>query len=704
MPVFHTHQSDTTGARSVVARLQASLTTLRAHHGAGEDFERFEREVHTLFVDAEREVLGEELDRWDVDLPSVVIGGHVHHRVLRSAETYTSAAGPVTVMRTLYRRGKNRSVVPLEMRAGMIEGHWTPLAARQAMWVVAHLTPGEGEGLFAELGNMQPSKSSLDRLPKRVSARWEVGREAFDASLRAQVAMPAQAVTVAVSLDGVMTPMKDGERLRTRARQRADGKRTKGPAGYREVGCGTRLKRDLLRRSSIGALFTRRSVSTRGPGSNETFGLDATFGFYDNLSINTYWAKTRTSALQDDISYRARLDYNGDRTYGVQAEHLVVGTDFNPEVGFLRRDDFERSGGSFRFSPRPRSIAAIRKLSWEGRFDYVTDRAGVVETRQAEGRFGMEFENSDRFNLTYTRSYEFLDEPFQIAPDATIPVGGYSFQDVRASYQLGIAATAGRGTGRPARELLQRGQNQRRSHAWPPRADSSAVGRAGRVVQLDRPPRRPFHDWADHRADDLHRDAVDVRQRPAAVQFQQRFVEHEPPAAVGVSTGQRAFCRVQRAARHIGAQRSGAQQPCPGRQDHPALSILTAVNDCGPGARILMAACRWSRAAAHTGHRTPVWRNLQEPGQRRSRRRHWAQPVDHSAHTDRRLEDRADPDAQRQPVPADRAEPGRGRASAVGAIGVAPELAGADPAAKICGDAAGHLREDALFGRRRWVA
>ena len=53
-------------------------------------------------------------------------------------------------------------------------------------------------------------------------------------------------------------------------------------------------------------------------------------------------------------------------------------------------------------------------------------------------------------------------------------------------------------------------------------------------------------------------------------------------------------------------------------------------------------------------------------------------------------------------MPADRAEPGRGGASAVGAIGVAPELAGADPGAKICGDAAGHLREDALFWRRRW--
>ena len=253
-----------------------------------------------------------------------------------------------------------------------------------------------------------------------------------------------------------------------------------------------RLKRDLLRRSSIGALFTRRSVSTRGPGSNETFGLDGTFGFYDNLNINTYWAKTRTSALQDDISYRAQLDYNGDR-YGVQAQHLVVGTDFNPEVGFLRRDDFEQSSGSFRFSPRPRSIAAIRKLSWEGRFDYITDRAGVVETRQAEGRFRIEFENSDRLNLTYTRSYEFLDEPFRIAPDTTIPAGGYAFQDVRASYQLGFQRRLAGGLRGPARELLQRGPHQRRVQR-PPRAEPSAVARAGRGVQLDRPPRRPFHD------------------------------------------------------------------------------------------------------------------------------------------------------------------------------------------------------------------
>ena len=198
-----------------------------------------------------------------------------------------------------------------------------------------------------------------------------------------------------------------------------------------------RLRRDLLRRSSIGALFTGRSVSQLGPGSNEAYGIDGVFSFYDNLNINTWWAKTGTPGLgDDDESYQAQLDYNGD-LYGVQAERLVVGDAFNPEVGFVRRDDFERNFGFFRFSPRPRSIAAVRRFSFQGQFDYTTDRNRVLETRQVQGQFGIEFENSDRFSVNYTRSYEFLEQPFRIASDVSIPVGAYGFQDVQMSFTLG---------------------------------------------------------------------------------------------------------------------------------------------------------------------------------------------------------------------------------------------------------------------------
>jgi hypothetical protein len=205
-----------------------------------EDLNALEQELHRLFVAAEREALSQELSRFDLDVPAVEVDGERYHRVLRCETTYTSAVGPVRVMRSLYRPPQGgHTVCPLELRAGIIEGAWTPLAAQQATWVVAHLTPKEGEELFDLLGNMTPSKSTLDRLPKALSVHWETHRPRFEATLRDQETLPAEAVTMAVSLDGVMAPMKDGERHTKRTQAVAAGKTPSGPAGYQEVGCAT---------------------------------------------------------------------------------------------------------------------------------------------------------------------------------------------------------------------------------------------------------------------------------------------------------------------------------------------------------------------------------------------------------------------------------------------------------------------------------
>lgn len=202
------------------------------------DFDQIEQELHRLFVAAEREALGRELSHFDLDVPQVEIDGERYDQVLRCETTYNSAAGPVRVERSLYRHPNGgRSVCPLELNAGLIEGYWTPLAAKQASWAVAHLTPQESEDLFEMLGNMTPSKSSLDRLPKALSAHWEAHRVSVEATLRQDEAVPPEAVSVGVSLDGVMVPMKDGDRQGKR--DQAQGKVPSGPAGYQEVGCGT---------------------------------------------------------------------------------------------------------------------------------------------------------------------------------------------------------------------------------------------------------------------------------------------------------------------------------------------------------------------------------------------------------------------------------------------------------------------------------
>ncbi len=198
-----------------------------------------------------------------------------------------------------------------------------------------------------------------------------------------------------------------------------------------------RLKQDILRRSRIGGIYTRRSVSRKGDGSNEAYGLDGAFSFYNNVNFNGYYARTRTPGLTGDgTSYQAAFTYDGD-LYGVQVDHLLVGEHFNPEVGFLRRDDFRRTFVAAQYSPRPQSIQAVRQFTWGGSLDYIENGAGQVETRLAQVRFNTALENSDQLSVDVQRSYELLAEPFDITSDVTIPVGGYSFHDLFLSYQMG---------------------------------------------------------------------------------------------------------------------------------------------------------------------------------------------------------------------------------------------------------------------------
>ena len=78
-------------------QLQDFLRQRREAHEPVEDLDAFEQELHRLFVAAEREALGHELARFDLDVPAVEVDGERYHRVLRCATTYTSAVGPVRV-------------------------------------------------------------------------------------------------------------------------------------------------------------------------------------------------------------------------------------------------------------------------------------------------------------------------------------------------------------------------------------------------------------------------------------------------------------------------------------------------------------------------------------------------------------------------------------------------------------------------------
>jgi len=197
-----------------------------------------------------------------------------------------------------------------------------------------------------------------------------------------------------------------------------------------------RVKRDVLRRSSIGLIATGRSNIEGGTANNQAYGVDGTFAFFANVAINTYWARTQTDGVAgEDTSYRAQFDYAGDR-YGVMVERLVIGDVFRPDIGYVRRSDIRLSQGQLRFSPRPQSSRLVRKYSWTAHMAYTENRAGRVETRDMRGEFGVEFQNSDTFAASYGDAYEFLPVPARIV-GITIPAGGYDYATTRVGYNFG---------------------------------------------------------------------------------------------------------------------------------------------------------------------------------------------------------------------------------------------------------------------------
>lgn len=216
-----------------------AMATIKGPRG----FYDFEKGLHASLMEAEREILGRAMQEADVDADAIEIEGKTLRRVLRSAQTYMTAAGPVNVERWLYKDRREpdaRALPAMDVRLGIVEGMWTPRAAEQACWVVTQMVPQKAEELFERVGNMSPSKSSLDRLPKAVGDRWEADRLTNEQVLREAIVVPEGATTIAVSIDGVLAPVDGGSRpTQVRAEAASEGRLSKGPAGYREMGCAT---------------------------------------------------------------------------------------------------------------------------------------------------------------------------------------------------------------------------------------------------------------------------------------------------------------------------------------------------------------------------------------------------------------------------------------------------------------------------------
>lgn len=198
-----------------------------------------------------------------------------------------------------------------------------------------------------------------------------------------------------------------------------------------------RIKRDVLKRSSIGAIFVNRQGATAFGGTkyNRAYGVDAEFNLTDHYQIKGFYARTETPGVKSSV-HSARVDsiFENDKFRFIGA-YEDVGKNFNPEAGFVEREGIRQYFGQAAYKPRPKFLPFVRQMEFETQTENYFDRQGRLSSRQNEFSWDTRFKNSSSL---FFRPIEYvtdvLTEPFRIRPGIVIPPGKYHFNRPRVSF------------------------------------------------------------------------------------------------------------------------------------------------------------------------------------------------------------------------------------------------------------------------------
>ena len=194
-----------------------------------------------------------------------------------------------------------------------------------------------------------------------------------------------------------------------------------------------RVRKKLFSRSVVGVIGTNRQSRVEND-YNRTWGIDSNFIFFDNLHLESFFVQSKTPGLEeDDWSARPlRVFWQTDFLFAA-AEHMIIGRNFNADMGFIPRKDTKQSVLEFKIEPRP-ATEWIRQLEFGSKLNYITNQENVLETREQQLNAGLDFESGDGVNLNYSHNFEFLESGFLLRGRLPVPPGTYRSDRVSLNF------------------------------------------------------------------------------------------------------------------------------------------------------------------------------------------------------------------------------------------------------------------------------
>lgn len=199
-----------------------------------------------------------------------------------------------------------------------------------------------------------------------------------------------------------------------------------------------RLKQNVLESSYIGFMATNKQSSF---AYNRFLGVD---GLWTNSNIfgnNTlviggaFGTIISPLVKSDNLAYRFYVDYPNDLIdyfIGITAAQK----NFNPEMGFVARNDFNKFSSQLKIQPRP-EISFVQYLQFKPfELDYYYDRQGALQSLYYEGRpLGFSTESGEFFEFNIQRTADRLNEEFDILDGIIIPSGLYWWTNYEIQFE-----------------------------------------------------------------------------------------------------------------------------------------------------------------------------------------------------------------------------------------------------------------------------
>ncbi len=200
-----------------------------------------------------------------------------------------------------------------------------------------------------------------------------------------------------------------------------------------------RVNQELANRSSIGVIIVNRD----GDGSllipesddyNRTFAIDGRWGIGDNLIIEGWIAKTETPGLDDrDSAFALKADYSSAK-WSSGITYTEVGTDFNPEVGFLARTDYRKASARLLRRIRPDDLWGLLEIRPHVSYTGYWKPDGFQESGFLHIDSHWEFRTGNEIHTGINFTKSGVIDPFEIVDGVVIQPGTYDHAEVQLIY------------------------------------------------------------------------------------------------------------------------------------------------------------------------------------------------------------------------------------------------------------------------------